>query len=144
MKGDKPHLIKRDEFMENVAKTFKDGERFKFIAEQQFRKRSNPQNRYYFGIIIDCYLRGYEETEGRKLCTEIVNRKTGEILYIPMDLKEQQDTAHKFLKTMFNEGKSTTENSTEEQEIYHDFCREYIKFAFNLIVPMPDESLKLF
>lgn len=122
---------------------FAENDRLKITVQKVYRQRSNSQNSYYWGVIIDKYLLGVLETEGRPLGLEFVNKKTGEMLYIPLSEKEQQDKAHEFLKKMFNEGRSTKDNTTAQQEEYHQFCREYIKFAYNITVELPNENLEI-
>lgn len=139
-----PYMTQKEQFLNSVASKFKEGQRFIWSVRPMFRKRSNPLNSYYWGVIIDCFIRGYEETEGRQMSFEYVNKQTGEILYIPMDEKEKQDFAHRTLKTLFNEGKSTTENTNSQQMEYHEYCREYVKFCYNIYVPLPDEEIKIF
>lgn len=53
---------------------------------------------------------------------EIVNEKTGEVINVP---------------------KSTTENTTTDQEEYHSQIREFLKEWFNVEVPLPNEDLTL-
>ena len=54
------------------------------------------------------------------LYNEKVNDKTGEIVKTP---------------------KSSTENSTKEQEVYHEKCRQFLKEWFNVDVPLPNEGI---
>ena len=52
----------------------------------------------------------------------IVNEETSEIIQIP---------------------KSTTENTTIEQEEYHNKCVEFLKEWFNVTVPLPNENIRI-
>lgn len=142
MKGEIPTVIKKDDFLKAISLRFKDGQRFLWVARPIFKKRSNPLNKYYWGVIIDCFIRGKEEMDGYEINTEYVNRQTGEILRIPMNENEKQDFAHKTLKTLF-EIKTTTELTNSQEMEFQEYCREYIKFAYNIEVPLPNENLKL-
>lgn len=144
IKDGKPYVVKRDEFFKSITYTFKEGERFRWVAEKLFRKRSNALNSYYWGVIIDLYIKGEETVTGRSMGYELVNKKTGEVLFIPYSKEQKSDIAHENLKALFNEGKSTTENTNSKQMEYHEYCREYIKFCYNIEVPLPNETLKIF
>lgn len=149
IKDGKIHYTKINEFKGAVFNKFKENERFMVIYRKIYQKRSSAQNRYYWGIIINCYLQGHEDVNGRPLGLEFINQKSGEILYIPLSEKEQAEKAHEALKSFFNtdpDGKvrSTTDNTTTQQEEYHQYCRDYIKFAFNFDVPLPGEQGELF
>ena len=134
--------LREDNSFWGLFSIFDDKDRLKVTVQKVYRQRSNNQNSYYWGVIIDKYLLGVLETDGRPLGLEFVNKKTGEMLYVPLSEKEQQLAAHEFLKKMFNEGRSTKDNTTIQQEEYHQFCREYIKFAYNIDVELPNENLK--
>ena len=134
------YYTRKDDFRKATIERFNEQERFIVIHRKIYKKRSSRQNRYYFGVIISCYLQGVEETEGRPLGLEFLNKQTGQIAYFPLSHEEQVNKAHEVLKEFFNEGKSTTDNTTTKQEEYHSYCRDYIKFAFNIEVPLPGEQ----
>jgi hypothetical protein len=138
----KIHYTKLEAFKTAVFATFKEGERFKVSYEKIYKKRSSNQNRYYWGIIINCYCEAYKLTQGRELGIEVLNRETGEVIYIPLNEKERAEQAHKELKTLFDL-KTTTENTTTQQEEYHMFCREYVKAVFNYDIPLPGEQSQI-
>lgn len=64
---------------------------------------------------------------------------------------------HEFLKTNCNyvelvnedtgevvrKTKSTTDNSTTQQELFHEKCRILCKEFFNTEIPLPDQDLKI-
>ena len=56
------------------------------------------------------------------LYEEVTHYDTGEVIKIP---------------------KSSTDNSTIEQEQYHSKCIEFLKEWFNVYVPLPNEHLKI-
>jgi hypothetical protein len=143
LKDGQVHIIHRELFFEKLRTKYKEFKRFNIIAEDIFKKRSNDQNRYYWGVIIDLFLRGYEEMNGERMHFEIVNKETGEILRLPLSIKEEQDKAHETLKAVY-EVKSTKELSTTDCEEYYSYCREYIKFCYNIDVPLPNSEYKMF
>ena len=106
-------------------------------VSKKFRKRTSPQNRYYWSVII-FYWREILTTEyGEQISTataheflkanfnykELVNEETGEVLRIP---------------------KSTTENKTFEMEEFHEICRQKALEFFNVVIPLPNEQLEIF
>ena len=100
------------------------------------KSRSRSQNDYYWGVIIPCMQTGVEETWGDRitkeeahfmlkdklLFDERVVRSTGEVVRVP---------------------KHTTANSTVEQEIYHEDCRNKIEEWFGVRVPLPKEDMEI-
>ena len=122
-----------------VYRKFRPGELFNVIFEKRFRKRTPAQNAYYWAVIIEYFLEGYRDTNGHPVCTEFAHPTTGEILYFPLSHKEQAERAHEYLKQLFNEGRSTTANSTSQQEDLHAWCREFIQTAYKVRVPLPNE-----
>ena len=37
--------------------------------------------------------------------------------------------------------KSTRENNTQDQEVFHKQCRDFIKEYFNVDIPLPNENI---
>jgi len=113
-----------------------EGKKIDITFERSRKKRSNEQNRYYWGVIIPMFQQG-------------VNDCFGEI----WDIKN----THEHLKSTFNREekvnkktaevvqllKSTSENSTIEMEEYHDKIREWMRENMDIICPLPNEELTL-
>ena len=111
-----------------------DGKEIEIIIKRKRKSRSNPQNAYYFGVIIPITQRA-------------INDEWGEIWSI--------QKTHEFLKNMFlfeertnhetseiiKIPKSTTENSTLEQEMYHTQIRNFLLEWFNVDIPLPNEHI---
>lgn len=104
--------------------------------EKPKRKRSNSQNNYLWGIL-------YPITQNA------IKNEWGEIWNI--------EKVHEFYKIQFNViekvneetgqviklPKSTTENTTTQQEEYHLQIREFLQEWFNVTAPLPNENLTL-
>lgn len=104
--------------------------------EKPKRKRSNPQNNYLWGILYPITQNAIKNEWGEiwsiekvhdfyKIqfnVIEKVNQDTGQIIKLP---------------------KSTTENTTIQQEEYHLQIREFLKEWFNIDCPLPNENLIL-
>lgn len=121
-----------------LAKTIEEfnGKEITITIENKKKKRSNEQNKYYWGVIIKLIQNAIKEEWGERKTslevhemlkakfnfTEHVNEGTGEILLI---------------------GKSTTENTTTQQEEYQEDCRIFAKEWFNIEIPLPNEELEI-
>jgi hypothetical protein len=104
--------------------------------EKPKKKRTNPQNSYLWSVL-------YPITQ------EAIKNEWGEIWNI--------EKVHEFYKIQFNViekinedtgqiiklPKSTTENTTIQQEEYHLQIREFLQEWFNITAPLPNEDLTL-
>jgi hypothetical protein len=104
--------------------------------EKPKKKRSNNQNSYYWGLLIPITQNAIKDSWGEiwtkekvhdfyKLhfnFVEKVNEETGEVIKIQ---------------------KSTTENTTSQQEEYHAQIRQFLKEWFNVDAPLPNEDITL-
>lgn len=113
-----------------------EGKEIELTIKRKRKTRSNSQNAYMWGVLVPLAQQGIKDTWGevwstdktheflkaQLLFTEKVNEETGQIIKIP---------------------KSTTENTTTEQEEYHSACREFLKEWFNIDCPLPNEEIKL-
>lgn len=124
----------RSQILETI-KSF-EGRDVLITFEKPKKKRSNNQNSYYWGIIVPITKQAIKTEWGEiwnsqkvhefyKMqfnTIEIVNEKTGEVINVP---------------------KSTTENTTTDQEEYHSQIREFLKEWFSVDCPLPNEDLLL-
>lgn len=104
--------------------------------KRRSKQRSLNQNAYYWAVLIPLTYEGIKNTwgdvydnkqvhdflKGKFLFTERYNEQTGEVVQLP---------------------KSTTENTTIEQEEYHTEIRQFLKEWFNIDAPLPGEHLQL-
>lgn len=104
--------------------------------QKQKKIRSNYQNRYYFGVVIPIIQQGLFDVQGEWLSV---------------------DEIHAFLKQNFNfkelvsgntgevvkVAKTTTDLATIEFEEYLDKCRVFADEFLNIIIPMPNEQVKI-
>jgi hypothetical protein len=119
----------------NALETF-EGQEVILTIQKARKSRSNPQNAYYWSCLIPITQQAVKNEWGeiwtKELCHEFykakflyhekVNEVTGEIAKIP---------------------KSTTENTTTEQENYHTDIRTFLKEWFNVDAPLPNENILL-
>jgi len=104
--------------------------------EKAKKKRSNNQNAYLWSVLYPITQQAIKNEWGEvwsidkvhefyKLhfnYTEKVNEETGEVVKIP---------------------KSTTENTTTQQEDYHAQIRQFLKEWFNVDSPLPNENIEI-
>lgn len=92
--------------------------RVEIIVRKPRKQRSDPQNRYYWGVIV-----------------KAIADHTG----------HTKDEVHDGLRHMFlKDGwviKSTKDLSTAEAEEYHANCRMWAAATFSLIIPLPNEVI---
>lgn len=124
----------RNQILDTI-KSF-EGKDILITFEKPKKQRTNNQNRYYFGVLIPILQNCIKESWGEVWSTEKahdfcklqfnfierVNESTGEIVRVP---------------------KSTTENTTTDQEDLHFEIRNFIREWFNTEVPLPNEDLLL-
>jgi hypothetical protein len=129
-------LLKRNRNLILDAINSFEGKEILITFEKPKKKRSNPQNSYLWSVL-------YPITQNA------IKNEWGEIWNI--------EKVHEFYKIQFNViekvneetgqiiklPKSTTENTTTQQEEYHLQIREFLKEWFNINAPLPNEHLTL-
>lgn len=106
------------------------GKSVEITIEKQKNKRSNEQNRYYWGVVIALTKKAIEDINGEPIGqTDVHDLLRSRLLY------------HESLneKTALKVPKTTTELSTIEFEKYMDDCRNWAKEYLNIDVPEPNE-----
>lgn len=98
-------------------------------------KRSNQQNAYYWGVIVELIRLGINDMQGENFTKEDI---------------------HEFLKNKFLQGeeivnkegevimirKSTIDNTKTAQEEYHENCRRFAFEFLNIEIPLPNEQIE--
>ena len=119
----------------NAIKQF-EGKTIIFKLSILSKKRSLEQNSYYWGVIIPITKNAIHESWGEVWNTE----KTHEFLKSKFLFYEKINTE---TSEIIRVPKSTTENTTTEQEVYYFEIREFLKEWFNVDCPLPNENLTL-
>jgi hypothetical protein len=128
-------LTRNRKLITEVLQSF-EGKTLQLTIERFRNKRSNAQNKYYWGLIIPIW-------------RELIKNEWGEVW-------SKEDT-HEFLKMNFgfeevvdiNTGEvlrkpqSTTVKTTTEMEEYHEVCRQKAHEMFGTVIPLPNEDLTL-
>lgn len=127
-------LLDRRIFIENI-KQLEDCDGV-LTFEKRHRNRTNPENRYYWGVIVKCW-------------QSLITEEWGYLW--------DADKMHEFLKDNFNfvehfseqsgmifkETLSTATLTTVEFETFAERCRRGAFENFNSIIPLPNEDLIL-
>ena len=130
-------IHRKNDFLQNI-KLFSSGKkiRIELIVKRLYNKRSNEQNRYYWGYIIPEFCRGYKELNAENitkeqaheflkkefLFTEFVNEESGEVKRI---------------------SKSTSKLTTVEFIEYINECARFINEWFGIEILEPNEQSEL-
>lgn len=113
-----------------------EGKTINITFEKITEKRSNRQNKYYWGVIVpifrNCIREEWDEFWSLQETHEFLK---GNCNYEEM---VNEDTGQVIRKT-----KSTTENDTKDQEDFHEQCRRLAFDFFNTEIPLPNENIKL-
>lgn len=103
---------------------------YKVDIKRDRKGRSNPQNRYYRGVVV-----------------KMISEETG---YTPEEVHEILKT--KFLsyekvieKTgeVFTISRSTTELNTQEFEEFLEMCRMFAAQDIEIVIPLPNECIEI-
>lgn len=134
IKDGKLSISYRNKFIENL-KLFQDCRGLLKITKL-YRQRTNLENAYYWGVIVQEYINGAFETQQRYLTkeeahTELKANCSYEEFY-------NEDTG-----SIMKQIKSTRKKTTIEMEEYMQRCREFIKEWFGRKVFLPNEQADL-
>jgi hypothetical protein len=128
-------LEKNRDLISDVIQSL-EGKDIVITIENKKKKRSNPQNAYYFGVVIPLMKQGFYNSLGehvgtdeihtflknRFLFKEIVNEQNAEIIKMPQ---------------------STTELTTIQFEEYLDKIREFATEFLSIQIPLPNDTLTI-
>jgi hypothetical protein len=122
----------------SIAKAINEfnGKEVTITIENKIKKRTTPQNRYYWGCMLPILKAAIYETWGEvKSIEEIHNWAKVQFNYV----EKINESTGEIIKL----AKSTTENNTTEQEIYHEEIRRFAKEWFGVEIPLPNEVLTI-
>lgn len=127
-------LVGNRDLIEDAVRAY-DGKQVKLTIGLCYRKRTDKENRYYWGVIVEHWKRIIREEWG-----EIWNKEeTHHFLKSNLNFEELVDEETGLI---LRKPKSTTENSTYQQEEYHKACRDLAWNMFDYQIPLPNEDLK--
>ena len=126
-------IHRRDAFLRSMALL---SGRVELTIRKVYRRRSVPQNAYYWGVIVSIAAECLTDAAGEVVTSqqahevlklqcnpvEVANQGTGEVLKIPG---------------------TTTQMTTTQAEEYYERCRRWLADFFGAYVPEPNEQTKL-
>ena len=113
-----------------------EGKEIVIKIEKVRKKRSNPQNRHYWGVVLPLVQQGLKET-GNIMTAEM----THELLRLRF-LKEQINV-NEITGEYIERIKSTTELSTSQFMDYISEIQQFSAEYFNINIPNPNQDLTL-
>lgn len=136
-------LIKnRNQIEEAIAQY--EGKEITLVLKRFFKKRSNKQNSYYHGVIVEHWKNILLQEWGEVLNHDQVH----EFLKANLSYEEffDEDTGELLMNEItglpIRKLKSTTKNTTFDQEQYNEACRQLAFNMFGYQIPLPDPKLK--
>lgn len=120
--------ISNRRFFDADLKTMSDGD-VAVTIERKSRKRSNQQNRYYFGVIVPLCKRGFND-----LGHELNDEDTHTFLKSKFNPK---DVLFEDTREVFTFGGSTTEMDTVDFMLYVEKIQQFAAEILNVIIPDP-------
>jgi len=129
-------LLKRNRnLIMDAIKSF-EGKEVLITFDKPKKKRTNPQNSYLWSVLYPIT----QEAIKNEWCEVWSIEKVHEFYKIQFNVIEKinEDTGQ-----IIRLPKSTTENTTIQQEEYHLQIREFLQEWFNITAPLPNEDLTL-
>ena len=120
----------------SIAKVIREyeGKNIEITIQKRRKRRSNNQNAYYWGVIVELIKSAILDSWGETMSSDEVHN----ILKSQLNYKEQiNQKTGEVIKTP----KSTTQLSTIECEQFYHECRTWAKEWFGIEIPMPNEQL---
>lgn len=121
-----------------------DGKEVVLIIKRYYKQRTDKENRYYWGVIIVHWKNILLEYWGEVLTKDQVHDFLKENLLF----EEKTDEDGVVMMNPVNgrpllRHKSTTENTTYDQELYHKQCRDLAWEIFEYQIPLPKHKTKV-
>jgi hypothetical protein len=133
IKSGKLHIINRKKFMEAVS-TLKDG-RYSLTVERKYRKRSNPQNSFYWVVCVPLVIEGLIDLG----FIGIDKESTHDLLKYKFLKKEIVSEHGEVIESVGSTAKLTT---TEFMELISDITKWALEYL-NVTIPEPGSQTEL-
>lgn len=120
--------MKRKNDLSGLIRSLKDG-LYLITIEKVYDARTNPQNRYYWGVVVKAYVQGVLEEWG-----EVVGIQEAHESLKAMFCFTEREVGGEVFKVI----SSTRKFSTVQFNEYIENCRRFIAEYFNLETPDPE------
>ena len=129
-------IIRNRLFFDNEVSQLKEGKEYELILRVKKKMRSNPQNSYYWGVVVPIVFSalrdlGFNEIKSKEDAHEIIKLR-----FLKVTINNESG---EYIETF----KSTSELSTSE---FMDFITEIQQWSsefLNVYIPDPNEDLEL-
>jgi predicted ATPase len=126
-------IYRRKEFLRSLAML---AGRVEVIIRRVYRKRSTPQNAYYWGVIVsiarECISEAWQDQIEHDQAHEILKQQCN-----------AQEVASPVSVEVITVSGSTQQLTTVEAAEYYERCRRWIMDFFGVDVPLPNEQTKM-
>jgi len=112
------------------------GKTVTLIIKVNNKERSVQQNRYYFGVVVVIWRKLIQDEWGEFFSAQ----ETHEFLKYNCNFLEK---ANRETGEFVRVSKSTKENTTVDQEEFHERCRRLAMDIFSCEIPLPNEQIKV-
>jgi hypothetical protein len=119
----------------DAFKTF-EGKEFTLILKPFRKLRSNNQNAYYWGLVIPIWQKIIQDEWGEYYSKEEIHEF---LKYNCNYIEKVNESTGEILRL----SKSTTENSTTDQEAFHTQARNIAFEMFNIEIPLPNTQTQI-
>ncbi|MGV3698294.1 hypothetical protein [Flavobacterium sp.] len=135
-------LTKNRELVVDAINTY-EGKKVTVTIERFYKKRSNKQNNYYWGVIVEHWMRIIREYWGEIWeIDEVHEFLKGNLNYdVLVDDSTGELATNPQTNEVIRKPKSTTKNTTFTQEEYHEAARQLAWEMFQYTIPLPNEDL---
>ena len=103
---------------------------YSMVIEKVYDIRSNPQNRYYWGVVIKAFVQGVYDTHGEKISIQEAHDSLKEMFNFK-EIVSDHGEIRKLVKT-------TRKLNTSQFNEYIENCRRFIQEWFNIETPDPE------
>jgi hypothetical protein len=106
-------------------------------AIDEFKKRTDKENKYYWGVVIKHAIEGFKESYGEWFDRYLAHEKLKENCNGKISIVTSRLTGEQYYEKV---GLSTKDLSTVEFEAYLARCRSFLHEWHNCSVPLPNEN----
>ena len=119
------------------------GKDFEIRARRKRKRTTDPQRRYYFGVIVEAITYAIREADPETGWTREMVHEVLKDRFLPL-VREWREFVNTETGEAIREPLTTTKLTTTEREMYHDHCRKFAAEFFGVEIPLPNEQAEMF
>ena len=124
-----------------LAATFR-GKAIEVRVRRQRKRNSDPQRRYYFGVIVNEITYAIREADPETGWNATMVHEVLKERFLPL-VREWREYVNTETGEAIREPMTTTKLTTVEREIYHEYCRKFAAEFFGAVIALPNEQTEL-